>query len=105
MNTTETNPQADRSADDTQTSSSPGGGYHHTLCRPHRDRMLAGVAAGIADYLGADVLIVRIAFAVLALVGGAGLPAYLACWLLIPAEGSEYSLASELIHSLSARSL
>jgi phage shock protein C len=66
--------------------------------------MLAGVAAGVADYLGIDVTIVRIIFAVLTIMGGAGLPIYLAGWLLIPEEGTDQSLASELIQSLSARS-
>jgi phage shock protein PspC (stress-responsive transcriptional regulator) len=67
--------------------------------------MLAGVAAGLADFLGVDVLIVRIVLAVLSVVGGAGVPIYLAGWLLIPEEGSEQSIASELIQSLHARSL
>jgi phage shock protein PspC (stress-responsive transcriptional regulator) len=67
-------------------------------------RMLAGVAAGIADYLGVDATIVRIAMVVLTFVGGAGIPIYLAGWLLIPEEGSDQSLASELIQSVSARS-
>jgi phage shock protein PspC (stress-responsive transcriptional regulator) len=65
--------------------------------------MLAGVAAGVADYLGVDVTIVRIVFAVLTIMGGAGVPIYLAGWLLIPEEGAEQSLASELIQSLSNR--
>jgi len=64
------------------------------LQRPIQGRMLAGVAAGVADYLGVDVTIM----------GGAGVPLYLAGWLLIPEEGAEQSLASELIQSLSARS-
>jgi phage shock protein PspC (stress-responsive transcriptional regulator) len=66
--------------------------------------MLAGVAAGVADYLGVDVTIVRIVLAVLTVMGGAGVPLYLAGWLLIPDEGAEQSLASELIQSVSARS-
>ena len=74
------------------------------LHRPIHGRMLAGVAAGIADYLGVDVTIVRIVLAVLTLVGGAGLPVYLAGWLLIPEEGATQSIASELLQSLSARS-
>jgi phage shock protein PspC (stress-responsive transcriptional regulator) len=74
------------------------------LCRPAHDRMLAGVAAGLADYLGIDVLIVRIVFAVLAVVGGAGVPLYLAGWLLIPEEGAEQSIASDLIQSITTRS-
>ena len=74
------------------------------LQRPIQGRMLAGVAAGVADYLGVDVTIVRIILAVLTIMGGAGVPLYLAGWLLIPEEGAEQSLASELIQSLSARS-
>ncbi len=66
--------------------------------------MLAGVAAGIARYLGADVTVVRIVLAVLAVVGGAGVPLYLAGWLLIPEEGSEQSIAGEFIQSRRARS-
>jgi phage shock protein C len=74
------------------------------LHRPFHGRMVAGVAAGVADYLGIDVTIVRIILAVLTIMGGAGLPIYLAGWLLIPDEGTDQSLASELIQSLSARS-
>ena len=65
-----------------------------TLTRPTHDRMLAGVASGLADYAGIDVLVVRIAFAVLTFLGGAGIPLYLACWLLIPAEGCDQSVAA-----------
>src|SRR6266581_4645177 len=74
------------------------------LSRPIQGRMLAGVAAGIARYLNVDVTIVRIVFAVLAIVGGAGVPLYLAGWLLIPEEGSEQSIASGFIQSLQSRS-
>jgi phage shock protein PspC (stress-responsive transcriptional regulator) len=77
----------------------------HPLRRPVHDRMLAGVAAGIADYLGADVTIIRIVLAVLAFVGGAGVPIYLACWLLIPEEGSDQSIASGFFQSRQTRSL
>ena len=66
--------------------------------------MLGGVAVGIARYLSVDVTVVRIVFAVLAIMGGAGIPLYLAGWLLIPEEGAEQSIASELIQSLSSRS-
>jgi signal transduction histidine kinase len=43
-------------------------------------RALAGVCAGIARALGADVTLVRLVFAVLALAGGAGILLYLALW-------------------------
>ena len=74
------------------------------LSRPVNDRMLGGVAAGIARYLNVDVTVVRIVFAVLTVVGGAGIPLYLAGWLLIPEDGSDQSLASQFIESVSGRS-
>ena len=72
------------------------------LRRPTEGRMLAGVAAGIARYLDVDVTAVRIILAVLAIVGGAGVPIYLAAWLLIPEEGSEQSIAGGFLQSRSA---
>jgi phage shock protein C len=92
MNTTTANPE-------TSSQTQP-----QTLCRPINDRMLAGVAVGVARYLSVDVTVVRIVLAVLAVVGGAGVPVYIAGWLLIPEEGAEQSLASELIHGRPARS-
>ena len=74
------------------------------LRRPVDDRIIAGVASGIARYLGVDTNIVRIAFVVLAFVGGAALPLYVAGWLLIPEDGAEQSIAGELFSSLENRS-
>ena len=62
--------------------------------------MLAGVASGLARYTGVDVLLVRLAFAVLTFLGGAGVPLYLVCWLLIPAEDSSQSIAAGLAADL-----
>jgi signal transduction histidine kinase/phage shock protein PspC (stress-responsive transcriptional regulator) len=46
--------------------------------------MLAGVARGLADHLGVDVLYVRLAFVVLAAAGGAGVVAYGLFWVFAP---------------------
>jgi phage shock protein C len=73
------------------------------LRRPFQGRMLTGVAAGIADYLGIDPLLVRIAFATLVVLGGAGIPLYLAGLLLIPDEGSDQSIAASLLRSVQSR--
>jgi phage shock protein C len=67
------------------------------LHRPLQDRMVAGVAAGLADYLGVDVTLVRIALAVLVVVGGSGVALYLAGWLLIPEQGAEQSIAADFM--------
>ncbi|HEY2315596.1 MAG TPA: PspC domain-containing protein, partial [Streptosporangiaceae bacterium] len=72
------------------------------LTRRRDDRMLAGVASGIAGYLGVDALFVRIAFAVLTIVGGAGIPLYVACWLLIPDEGAARSIATDFTNDVQA---
>ena len=63
---------------------------------PHA-RLAGGVAAGLADYLQVDVTAVRVAFVLLALFGGIGFPAYLAAVLLVPEEGSDTSIAEELL--------
>ena len=69
----------------------PGAGQ---LRRSGDDRMLAGVAGGLARYLGADVTLVRVIIAALVLFTGAGAALYLAAWLLIPADGDEESIAA-----------
>jgi phage shock protein PspC (stress-responsive transcriptional regulator) len=73
------------------------------LRRPFAGRMITGVAAGVAEYFGIDVTLVRIAFAVLAVVGGAGIPLYLAGLLLIPDEGSDQSIASSILKSFQSK--
>jgi phage shock protein PspC (stress-responsive transcriptional regulator) len=67
------------------------------LRRSAGDRMLAGVAGGIARYLNADVTLVRVIIAALVLFTGAGPALYLAAWLLIPADGEEESIAAAWI--------
>ena len=54
------------------------------LYRSKTNRMVSGVCAGIAEYLGIDPTVVRIIFAILILTGGLGLFAYVICLLLMP---------------------
>jgi phage shock protein C len=58
--------------------------------------MIAGVAAGIAEFFDVDVTIVRITIAVLTVFGGAGIALYIAGWLLMPNEGTDRSIANQL---------
>ncbi|HEV2373977.1 MAG TPA: PspC domain-containing protein [Streptosporangiaceae bacterium] len=82
----------------TTNSSEPAGQPRaQSLYRPLDDRMLGGVASGVARYVGVDVTIVRIVLAVFAVMGGAAIPVYLAGWLLIPEEGAEQSIAGQFI--------
>ena len=64
------------------------------LRRSADDRMLAGVAGGIARYLDVDATLVRVAIAALTLLTGAGAALYIAAWLLIPADGDDQSVAA-----------
>jgi phage shock protein PspC (stress-responsive transcriptional regulator) len=57
------------------------------LRRPLDDRMVAGVCSGVARYIGIDPVLVRIGFAVLAIVTwGAALIAYPVMWFVMPDE-------------------
>jgi phage shock protein C len=57
------------------------------LVRKRDGRMVAGICAGLAEYLGSDVTLIRVIVAALAVfTGGAGILAYLVAWALIPEE-------------------
>jgi phage shock protein PspC (stress-responsive transcriptional regulator) len=62
--------------------------------RSKDDRLLGGVCAGAAKYLNIDPVIVRVIVAVLTFVGFAGVILYVAAWFLLPAEGSDKSVAA-----------
>ena len=57
-----------------------------TLRRSGSNRMIAGVAGGVAQHLGFDPIIVRLAFLVLSLALGFGIVVYALLWVLSPAE-------------------
>lgn len=64
------------------------------LFRDTGNGMIAGVAAGVAAYLGLDVLLVRILFVIGTIAWGGGLLLYIALWLLVPeAKSSSDRLA------------
>ena len=50
------------------------------------DKMLAGVCSGIAEYIGIDVTIIRVAFALLSLASAAfpGLLVYIVLAIIMP---------------------
>jgi phage shock protein C len=63
------------------------------LRRSRDERMIAGVCGGAAEYLGIDVTLLRIVFAVLVVFGGSGLVLYVIGWLVIPEEGTDEAVA------------
>jgi phage shock protein PspC (stress-responsive transcriptional regulator) len=67
------------------------------LTRSRTDRTIAGVCAGMADYLGVDVVLMRLAWVVLSIVPGAvigGVIVYLIAWILIPEATEPASVAT-----------
>jgi signal transduction histidine kinase len=56
------------------------------LTRREDGKLIAGVAAGVADYFGIDRSLVRVAFATLGVVSGLGLVLYVAGWVLLPSD-------------------
>src|SRR4051812_39807552 len=69
------------------------------IARSRDDKVLGGVAAGIAKRLGIDALIVRIAFVVLTVAGGSGVLLYVIGWLWLPKEGT----TDTIVHQVSRR--
>lgn len=65
------------------------------LYRSRHDRILGGVAAGVAQYFSIDPTIVRLAWLLIVLWGGAGILLYLIAWALVPREpeGRSYTAA------------
>lgn len=61
---------------------------YRRLYRRADDKLVAGVAAGLAEHLRLEPLVVRIAFAVLAAFGGLGILLYAAFWAVVPMAAS-----------------
>lgn len=67
------------------------------LQRKEIDKVIAGVASGLAEYLDLDVTIVRIIFVLMAIFGFSGVLIYIVLWIVLPvkplffnAPGSSY---------------
>jgi len=69
------------------TSAVDGSAPYPRMLRRSGGRVVGGVAGGIADHLGVDVLKVRIAFVLLSALMGAGIVAYGMLWIFTPSGG------------------
>jgi phage shock protein C len=57
------------------------------LVRRTDDKMVAGVCSGLADHFGVDVTLVRLLTVLITVLGfGTVVIAYLAAWVIVPAE-------------------
>lgn len=54
------------------------------LYRSQEKKLICGVCAGIGEYFDIDPTVIRVAFAVLACMGGSGILAYLAAAVIMP---------------------
>jgi signal transduction histidine kinase len=70
------------------------GALRPRLERSRSDRVIGGVAAGIAHHLGVEPTAVRVAFVLLSLAFGFGIVVYLLTWLLAPEEAGESAAAT-----------
>ena len=65
------------------------------LYRSNKDRMIAGVCGGIAEYFDIDPVIVRIIAVILLLPGGLpGFLPYVILWVVVPENPDEESKGS-----------
>jgi phage shock protein C len=51
-----------------------------------KEKMVAGVCAGLANYINIDPTIMRILFVFIAFLGGASVLAYVIMWIVMPEE-------------------
>jgi phage shock protein PspC (stress-responsive transcriptional regulator)/predicted membrane protein len=82
------------------TSMAPGsasGPASQALIRPSTGRVLAGVAAAIANRFSLPVWLVRAIFVILTLSGGLGVVLYAAGWVLIPGDGDAKAAAGRFL--------
>jgi len=56
------------------------------LYRSRKERQLAGVCGGVADYLGVDPTLVRLLWVIFAIAGGPGVLLYLIMAAVVPEE-------------------
>jgi phage shock protein PspC (stress-responsive transcriptional regulator) len=62
----------------------PGPPVRGQLRRSRTDKVIGGVAGGLAQYSGIDPLLWRVGFVALTFAGGTGILVYLLLWLLMP---------------------
>lgn len=64
--------------------------------RSLKNRVIAGVAGGLAEYFDVDVVLVRLLWVIAVFAGGGGIPAYIIAWIVIPEENRKYKKSVEI---------
>lgn len=89
---------------ETHTTPETPSGADSPLRRSTTDRVIAGVAGGIAQRLDIPAWVVRLAFVVLTFGGGLGIALYVAGWLLIADQGDNDPIARGLLGRIQDKS-
>jgi phage shock protein C len=76
--------------------------FMQTLTRSETDRVIAGVAGGVAQRLGISSTLLRLAWLLSVFFGGLGVVAYLVLWVALP-KGSTRTPASRIAEERFAR--
>jgi len=66
------------------------------LERNTEDKIIAGVASGVADFFDIDRTLVRVLWAVAVLFGGFGGLIYIILWIVLPEAGQDRTVAEDL---------
>lgn len=74
-----------------------GVGVRHNprkLVRPRADRKIAGICAGLGNYLGLDPIVVRLIWVFLTFVSGLlpGIVVYVLAWIIVPEEPAGHAV-------------
>lgn len=59
------------------------------IFRSRKDKIIAGVCGGLAEYFNIDPTIVRLVWALLVLLAGTGILVYIVCAIVIPLKEEE----------------
>ncbi len=67
------------------------------LYRSEKNRVVGGVAAGLAEYLDLDPTLIRALFVIVTILGGSGILVYLVLWLIMPSYSETSGTGEEHI--------
>jgi len=66
------------------------------LYRIPSEGMIAGICAGLGEYLDLDPTVVRLIFVLLAFGGGSGVLIYIIMWLIVPIKPESTQVSPEM---------
>lgn len=61
----------------------------NNLYRSKHNKVIAGVAGGMAEYANLDIALTRLIWVLAFFAGGVGILAYIICWIIIPESSVE----------------